>query len=78
MRLARTLGHYWIRFAATGDPNGSGVPLWPVYRRDSEEIIEFAEEVSVLKRHRIDQLDIIDKVLQERDSDSSASRSSAR
>jgi para-nitrobenzyl esterase len=78
MRLARTLGHYWIRFAATGDPNGSGVPLWPVYRRDSEEIIEFAEEVSVLKRHRIDQLDLIDKVLQERDSDSSASRSSAR
>jgi para-nitrobenzyl esterase len=27
--LARMLMRYWINFAANGDPNGSGLPLWP-------------------------------------------------
>ncbi len=29
--LSRTMMGYWTRFAATGDPNGGGAPVWPKY-----------------------------------------------
>ncbi len=31
---------YWINFAAHGDPNGEGLPVWPVY--------ETAQDASIL------------------------------
>jgi para-nitrobenzyl esterase len=31
-RLADQMSSYWANFAATGDPNGSGLPRWPEYR----------------------------------------------
>jgi para-nitrobenzyl esterase len=62
-RISRDLGRYWINFAATGNPNGAGLPNWPVYRTDTEEMIDFAADVSVLKKHRNDQLDAVEKAL---------------
>ena len=64
MRISRDMGHYWINFAATGDPNGKGVPAWPAYRTDTEETLDFGDEIKVLKDDRTNQLDVIEKVLQ--------------
>jgi para-nitrobenzyl esterase len=63
-RISRTLGRYWINFAATGDPNGPGLPDWPAYRADTQAMVDFAEQVHVLRRPRNDQLDVIENVLQ--------------
>jgi para-nitrobenzyl esterase len=62
-RISRTLGRYWINFAATGNPNGQGLPDWPAYRTDAEEMVDFAEDVNVLKGHRNEQLDVVEKAL---------------
>jgi para-nitrobenzyl esterase len=64
MPTSRTLGHYWINFAATGDPNGQGLPSWPAYRPGEEETLDFAETVALLKGPRNEQLDIVEKFLQ--------------
>jgi para-nitrobenzyl esterase len=35
--LHQMLAQYWTRFARTGNPNGVGLPDWPVYRKNAEE-----------------------------------------
>jgi para-nitrobenzyl esterase len=63
MRISRAMGHYWINFARAGDPNGKDLPSWPSYRPGTEEIVDFADKVNVLKGPRNEQLDVIERVL---------------
>ncbi|HXY00616.1 MAG TPA: carboxylesterase family protein [Candidatus Limnocylindrales bacterium] len=44
-KLADTVSSYWSNFAKTGDPNGPGLPLWPVYNPDSHITMQLGEHV---------------------------------
>ena len=44
--LSETMRAYWIRFAATGDPNGSGLPAWPAWDPASDRHLELGVDVS--------------------------------
>jgi para-nitrobenzyl esterase len=37
--LARMLSSYWVNFATHGDPNGTGVPLWPTFDPDGPTVL---------------------------------------
>ncbi|CAM5261186.1 Carboxylesterase type B domain-containing protein OS=Streptomyces aurantiogriseus OX=66870 GN=GCM10010251_82750 PE=4 SV=1 [Streptomyces aurantiogriseus] len=39
LELSRQMIGYWGRFAAQGDPNGSGEPSWPKYRVKAGELM---------------------------------------
>jgi para-nitrobenzyl esterase len=39
--VARTIHAYWLNFAKTGDPNGEGLPHWPRYSADKDELMLF-------------------------------------
>ncbi len=41
--LAEAMSGCWVRFAATGDPNGGNLPGWPAYNQDKEPYLEFGE-----------------------------------
>jgi para-nitrobenzyl esterase len=36
---SRLMHAYWANFAKTGDPNGAGLPQWPVYDSDKDELL---------------------------------------
>ena len=41
--LAAQMSRYWVRFAATGDPNGEGLPHWPHYTGSSPSVLRFGD-----------------------------------
>ncbi len=44
--LADTISDAWVRFAATGDPNGGDLPAWPLYDGKEEEFLQFGDTVA--------------------------------
>jgi len=46
-RLSAAMSAAWVRFAKTGDPNGGGMPAWPVYTATADEHLEFGDEIRV-------------------------------
>lgn len=42
--LSELMMSYWTNFAAYGDPNGSGLPLWPIYARDTYASMHFGQD----------------------------------
>ena len=39
---------YWINFAATGNPNGNGLPEWPLFERPDPLVQELGDEVKTI------------------------------
>jgi para-nitrobenzyl esterase len=42
-KLSDVMSSYWVNFAAKGDPNGKGLPKWPVYDAQADVSMEFGD-----------------------------------
>jgi para-nitrobenzyl esterase len=45
--LATAMQGYWARFAATGDPNGGGAPVWPAHTAAADNFLELGDTIQV-------------------------------
>ncbi len=59
--LARTMSGYWVNFAATGDPNGDGLPLWPRFGATSQDVMIFGDSTKVGVMPDLDKLAFWDR-----------------
>jgi para-nitrobenzyl esterase len=44
-RVGDAMRGYWLRFAATGDPNGADLPTWPAYTASERRHLDLAQTV---------------------------------
>jgi len=68
-KVGQLMHAYWVNFAKNAHPNGTGMPLWPAYSLQKEEIMDIeADGKAVSKRDpRKARLDVIDKSDKQRD-----------
>jgi para-nitrobenzyl esterase len=59
-KLADTVSSFWYNFAATGDPNGKGLPKWPSYQTKDDMAIGFGDKIDVIAVPHKPALDFLD------------------
>jgi para-nitrobenzyl esterase len=45
-KLSDVMSSYWVNFATTGDPNGKGLPVWPVYDEKKDLAMGLGDEIA--------------------------------
>ncbi|CAM4037855.1 para-nitrobenzyl esterase [Pedobacter westerhofensis] len=64
-QVAKLMNTYWTNFAKTGNPNGKGLPEWPVYDAKKNGLLEFRADGSAIggPDPKIARLDLIEKAV---------------
>lgn len=64
--LARMMNAYWVNFATTGNPNGEGLPEWPVYNPKKDHILDIQPDGKPVSKPdpRKARLDVIEKAVE--------------
>ncbi len=64
--FARTMAETWVRFAATGDPNGGDLPEWPAFTPANEAYLELGPTIRAGDHLRIPEIALIELAWAER------------
>ncbi len=66
--LAQKLNQYWINFAKTGNPNGNGLPNWPAYNKQSQDMLDVELDGKTISKPdpRKARFDVIEKAMKKR------------
>ena len=59
-RVTALMQAYWLRFAAAGDPNATGLPAWPRFADAQRTVLRIAPEPALIEVPRREPLLLID------------------
>jgi para-nitrobenzyl esterase len=60
LALSDLIRSYWINFARTGDPNGSGLPQWPTFADNDQKVMFFDTSASAKPIQNLEKLKAFD------------------
>ena len=60
LKLSDMISSYWVNFAKSGDPNGSGLPKWPAFREDDQKVMVFDAVPSARALPNLDNVKVFD------------------
>ena len=63
--VARIMNGYWVNFAKTGNPNGEGLPQWPLFNPKTNQILDVQSDGKPVAKPdpRKARLDVIEKAV---------------
>ena len=61
-QLSDMTSSYWVNFATTGNPNGKGLPPWPVFDEKNQQVLEFGDAVKAIPLPRKEEVDFWNRV----------------
>jgi para-nitrobenzyl esterase len=64
--LSETMSGYWVRFAATGDPNAAALPAWPAFDPRAPAAMHFGDSIGIGPVPRREHLDFWDAFYERR------------
>lgn len=66
--LAKSMNSYWANFAKTGNPNGAGLPNWPLYNNQNQDILDVELDGKITSKPdpRKARFDVIEKAFKNR------------
>ena len=59
-KVSDLMQQYWVNFAKTMNPNGEGLPNWPVYEEDKTTVMQFNNGASLIPLPNREKITLID------------------
>ncbi len=57
--LSNSMSSYWVNFAATGNPNGKGLPQWPLFTTAATKVMQFGNKLEVADMPAKEEIDFL-------------------
>ncbi len=61
LALSEIMQSYWTNFAKTGDPNGEGLPEWPLWNPEEDRLLELNDEIRLIPNPYQDLNELLDR-----------------
>jgi len=61
-QLSETMSSYRVNFAASGNPNGNGLPVWTAFNPDTKLVMVFGDEVKPSQVPYREQLEFLEQM----------------
>ena len=60
-KLSEIVSGYWVNFAKTGNPNGPGLPKWPMFELSGQLCQQLGEEVKTITAPNKEAMELFDR-----------------
>ena len=61
--VSETMQQYWVNFAKTMNPNGAGLPNWPVYEEGKKTVMQFNNGTTLIETPNMEGISLIDRFM---------------